>query len=234
MLYIKTDNPSHQNYINPMVKKEIFDMIDKIYFNDFQLAEQTPQGGFKDTSDYELNKHLELVTASGSADDASSGVMSAEDDTLSENSKKNPFSSAVVIPFNKLLLKNKVKKLQIEHEVIGRKVSDIILENSKAFSVELQRVSEFKFILEDSFQICTIARRSLFMSEYVYLMPALKLVKKQLKKQKLISLLKTVYEIKYFVSIDSIFEKNKQYQYFELYFLCYRTTQSIKLSTWFK
>ena len=227
MIYLN----NNQENLNPMLKKEIFDLIDKIYFNDFSVHTQTTSfDHFKDTSDYELHKQAELVSAT-SIDDASYGVLSAEDDSHSNDTGSQSKKSNGLIEFNKLSIKNRAKKLQIEQDVVCRKVSDIILENSKAFSVELQRVSEFKYILEDSYQICSIARRSFYMAEYSFLMPSLKLVKKQVKKQNLIKLLTTILEIKYFVSDElSKYKSHTQSYIFFRFLNLYRTIPSIKLS----
>jgi hypothetical protein len=60
----------------------------------------------------------------------------------------------------------------------------------------LQRVSDFKLLLEDSFQICSIARQSLFMNETFYTRPTLMLIKKQAGKSNLIRLYRSVEGIK--------------------------------------
>jgi syndetin len=75
-------------------------------------------------------------------------------------------------------------------------VSNIILQNSQAYSVELQRISDFKHLLEDSYQICSIARRSLLMNELVFTMPVLKLIKNQMKRTHLVRLSKSIRTIK--------------------------------------
>jgi hypothetical protein len=92
-----------------------------------------------------------------------------------------------------------VNRLQVQRDIVGRKVSDIILQNSQAYSVELKRVSDFKILLEDSHQICSIARRALSMSEFMFVLPSLKLVKKQVKKMHLVNLFNAISEIKSFV-----------------------------------
>ena len=226
-----TNNSTH-DYLNPMMKKEIFETIDKIYFHDFDASPAYET--FKCTSDYELHKQLELISAAqsmiddtGSSTTTTSGVVSAGEDDNS-NTSSDAIQKKNMISFNKILIKNRAKKLQIEQDVVCRKVSDIILENSKAFSVELQRVSEFKFILEDSYQICSIARRSLFMSEYSFLMPTLKLVKKQMKKSNLIKLLNTVNEIKYFNdSINQIIDLTQNKEWPSAINLCFKIEKEI-------
>jgi len=97
---------------------------------------------------------------------------------------------------NKLDLKLKIEKLKKHREHVNKRVSDLILQNSKAYSKELQRVSEFKLLLEDSYQMCSIARRSLLTNETMFLLPQLKLVRKQMKKQHLISLFKSILAIR--------------------------------------
>ena len=90
----------------------------------------------------------------------------------------------------------KIKQLQTQSSEVGRRVSDIILQNSQAYSQELQRVSDFKLLLEDSYQICSIARRSLFMNESIFIGPTLRLINKQMKKSHLIHMFKSVQGIK--------------------------------------
>jgi hypothetical protein len=175
-----------------MIKREIFDQIDKIYFNDFAFEVEN-EANIKNTSEYELNRQLNFLIEIKNENEI---VEQEENENLGDLKQTHKIEKQ----FSKLEIKNRTKKLQVEHEIVCRKVSDIILENSKSFSQELQRVSEFKFILEDSYQICSIARRSLFMSEHSFFLPSLKLVKKQIKKQNLIKLLNTILEIKKFVS----------------------------------
>lgn len=88
--------------------------------------------------------------------------------------------------------------MQIQRDIVGRKVSDIILQNSQAYSIELKRVSDFKLLLEDSHQICCISRRSLNMSEHLFIFPTVKLIKKQIKKLHLVNLFSAIKEIKAF------------------------------------
>ena len=96
----------------------------------------------------------------------------------------------------KMNVKNLIKKLLIQHEIVGRKLSDIILQNSQSYSKELKRVSDFKQILEDSFQICHISRRSLELCLESSIYSQLKLLTKQKKKLKLKNVLDTVREIR--------------------------------------
>lgn len=96
----------------------------------------------------------------------------------------------------KIHVKNVIKRLRVQHEIVGRKLSDIILQNSQSYSKELKRVSDFKQILEDSFQICRISRRSLELCLDSYIYSQLKLIAKQKKKIKLKKLLKIVRELK--------------------------------------
>lgn len=155
------------------MQREIFELIDKIYFRDFSAEKSGEQdenieseSTTNDVSEFELNK-LSCMSQNGLQD--------------------------------KELIKSAIKNLHIKLDVVGRKCSDIILQNSRAYSVELKRVSDFKGLLEDSFQICAIARHALSMSEYMFVLPSLKLVKKQVKKSHLIKLYSAVSEIKSFV-----------------------------------
>ena len=116
-----------------------------------------------------------------------------------ETSTTDTNSEGVEMRLNKEEIEKRVKHLRVQLDVVGRKCSDIILQNSQAYSVELKRVSDFKGLLEDSYQICAIARRALAMSEFMFVVPSLKLVKKQLKKSHLVQLYTAVTEIKSFV-----------------------------------
>ena len=142
-------------------------------------------------------------------------------------------SEKVETRLNKEEIEKRVKHLRVQLDVVGRKCSDIILQNSQAYSVELKRVSDFKGLLEDSYQICAIARRALAMSEFMFVVPSLKLVKKQLKKSHLVQLYTAVTEIKSFVINNTIFNlpyitsflgdgfrkvKNQQFFCFDIYF----------------
>lgn len=101
------------------------------------------------------------------------------------------------LTFDKTEIIAKIKQLRAQSNIVGCRVSDIILLNSAAYSQELQRVSDFKLLLEDSYQICSIARRSLFMNESIFIMPTLQLIKKQERKSKLIHLLNSIKGIKH-------------------------------------
>jgi hypothetical protein len=98
-------------------------------------------------------------------------------------------------------LKAVINKLHLQRDVIGRKVSDIILKNSQAYSQELQRISDLKLLLEDCHQLCSISRRSVLMSKLIFILPALNLVRKQVKKLYMVKLLKSIRAIKSFVII---------------------------------
>lgn len=202
-MFSLTGGAGAQDALNPSLKREILDLIEAIYFHDFKNDGET-FNNYKDTSDYELNKQLEI-----------------ESSVVEE--KQPGDEKNCTMPFSKQAIKTRAKKLHIERDVVGRKVSDIILENSRAFSVELQRISEFKFLLDDTYEVCTQARRSLHMSEYSFLLPSLKLVKRHVKKQNLVKMLNMMVEIKRFVSLNL--------PYIRLFFLFlyfYRTIPLLK------
>lgn len=175
------------------MQREIFELIDKIYFRDFSAEKSDEKVEVdenestipNDVSEFELNK-LSCISQNGLQD--------------------------------KELIKSAIKNLHIKLDVVGRKCSDIILQNSRAYSVELKRVSDFKGLLEDSFQICAIARHALSMSEYMFVLPSLKLVKKQVKKSHLVKLYSAVSEIKSFVC-DLFFFSRKILSLFKLVYL---------------
>ncbi|CAF0856483.1 unnamed protein product [Brachionus calyciflorus] len=146
---------------NPFIQKELYDLLEKIYFLNFLNSEETNEE-FKDTVDFEL--------------------------------KRLDFNNTDL----KVQVKNLIKKLSVQHEIVGRKLSDIILQNRQAYSIELKRVSDFKHLLEDSHNMCCISRRSLEMSKNLYIHPRLKLIKKQIRKQQLIKLLIVLKEIRPF------------------------------------
>jgi hypothetical protein len=101
--------------------------------------------------------------------------------------------------FNKNQVRSTIIQLATQRDIIGRKVSDAILKNSQSYSQELQRITELKILLEDSFQLSTISRRSLLMTKIIFVLPALKLIKKQNRKRNLLSFLKSIQAFKNFV-----------------------------------
>lgn len=128
----------------------------------------------------------------------------------------------------------RIKELQTKCTLVSRRISDNILANSQAYSQELQRVSDFKLLLEDSYQICSIARRSLHMNETIFTKPTLQLIKKQVRKTHLINLFKSIQEVKilkrtnvkikelidkeeYSVAISHCFECEKSLKIYEHY-----------------
>lgn len=107
--------------------------------------------------------------------------------------------------FNKNQVRSTIIQLATQREIIGRKVSDAILKNSQSYSQELQRITELKILLEDSYQLSTISRRSLLMTKIIFVLPSLKLIKKQNRKRNLLSFLKAIQAFKNFVRFCSIF-----------------------------
>ncbi|RNA36788.1 syndetin isoform X1, partial [Brachionus plicatilis] len=166
----ETSDTKNPEYIsNPFVQKELYDLIEKVYFTNFtnQTVDQEKTSEYNDTADFEL-KNLDYES-----------------------------------PDVKINVKNVIKKLQIQHEIVGRKLSDIILQNSQSYSKELKRVSDFKQVLEDSYQICRISRRSLSMCLNSYIYSQLRLLTRQSKKIQLIKLLETIEDIKGLTNITN-------------------------------
>lgn len=175
------------------MQREIFDLIDKVYFKDYTIETNDENSNSGDGGGENVGE--DETTAS---DDKPRDKRRIIDDVSGfELNKLNKTENGLL---DKELIKTTIKNLHIQLDVVGRKCSDIILQNSRAYSVELKRVSDFKGLLEDSYQICAIARHALSMSEYMFVLPSLKLVKKQIKKSHLIKLYNTVNEIKSFVS----------------------------------
>ena len=102
--------------------------------------------------------------------------------------------------FNKLEIKKTIKKLELQSDVLNKKVSDIILQKSHEYSAELQRVTDFKVLLEQSYQVCSMARSSLFAVEHIALFRTIDLIKKQMKKTNMIFMFRTINSIKMLVS----------------------------------
>lgn len=109
--------------------------------------------------------------------------------------------------FNKNQVRTTIIQLATQRDIIGRKVSDAILKNSHSYSQELQRITELKILLEDSYQLSTISRRSLLMTKIIFVLPSLKLIKKQNRKRNLLSFLKAIQAFKNFVRIYFVFVK---------------------------
>jgi len=112
--------------------------------------------------------------------------------TNTENVFKDIVEYELKSTTNKADLQAKLEKLKSYRDLVNKRVSDLILQNSRAYSQELQRVSDFKLLLEDSHQMCSIARRSLFMNETMFMLPTLKLIRKQMKKTHLINLFRSI------------------------------------------
>lgn len=114
---------------------------------------------------------------------------------------------------NKHDLNVKLDKLTVHRDAVNKRVSDLILQNSRAYSLELQRVSDFKLLLEESHQMCAIARRSLHANEHMHTRPSLKLIRKQMKKTHLINLYKSMHAIRELhntsVRIDELIRKKE-------------------------
>ena len=147
-------------------------MIDRIYFFDFTVA-QDEVTGEPDAAKQRLLAQLDLK------------------DTFEYEMQKLDADS-----FTKIEIKKAIKRLQIQAEIVGRRVSDIILANSQAYSLELQRVADFKLLLEDSAQICSISRHSLSMAQSTFIVSALKLIKNQIKRTNLCAVSKATEAIK--------------------------------------
>lgn len=173
--FIQISNDNNQDNINnPGLQKEIFDFIDKIYFFDFK--------------NWPENEKIERETFLNKLN---------FNNTFEYEMKKYELK---LEDFNVMEIKKNLKRLQIQYEVVCRKVSDIILKNSQAYSIELQRVSDFKALLEDSAQICSISRRFLSMTESVFIISALKLIKNNIKRTNLVNMLKSIQAIKELVN----------------------------------
>ncbi len=154
-------------------RSDIYDQVERIYFIDFIQATKTE----------EPEKYSETTASTSTEIVKQTDIVDYEIKQLN-NSCSRP------------QIKSRIKQLQLQYEIITRRISDNILQNSQAYSNELQRVSDFKLLLEDSYQICSIARRSLFMNETVFTKPTLQLIKKQVQKTRLISLYKSIQGIK--------------------------------------
>ena len=139
------------------------------------------------------------------------------------------------LTFDKTEIIAKIKQLRAQSNLVGCRVSDIILLNSAAYSQELQRVSDFKLLLEDSNQICSIARRSLFMNESIFTMPTLQLIKKQERKSNLIHLLNSIKGIKHLKKTNlKIKELIENEEYPEAIENCFECEQSLVIFEHFK
>ncbi len=153
-------------------RSDIYDQVERIFFIEFFQAKklkEAPENSIKsDTISIEIIENTDIID----------------------------YEIKQLSNLSKTLIKSRIKQLQLQYEIITRRISDNILQNSQAYSNELQRVSDFKLLLEDSYQICSIARRSLFMNQTIFTIPTLQLIKKQIRKTRLISLYKSIQDIK--------------------------------------
>ena len=104
-----------------------------------------------------------------------------------------------LVKFDVAAVSATLARLEQQRDAIGRRVSEIILKNSQAYSQELQRISDLKLLVQDCHQLCGMSRRSILMSNLVSIKPALSLVRKQAKKLCLVKLLKIIQAVKHFV-----------------------------------
>ncbi len=104
---------------------------------------------------------------------------------------------------NKLEIKRCIKKLELQVDVVNHKMSDVILSKSQTYAAELQRVNDFKCLLEHSYQTCVDARSSLFMIEDLFLLKAMSLIRKQVRKANLVRIYKSAIMLKALVSRKS-------------------------------
>lgn len=176
-----SDNRSEIATFKSFSSGDIYDQIDRVYFHNFNSNHESP---------------TKFDTASFSSGSTSSFNDSelAECSSIVEYELKRLHSNAKSDYKNDIKLK--IKQLQTQANLVSCRISDNILQNSQAYSQELQRVSDFKLLLEDSFQICSIARQSLFMNETFYTRPTLMLIKKQACKSNLIKMYKSVEGLK--------------------------------------
>lgn len=173
-----SDNRSEIATFKSFASGDIYDQIDRVYFHNFnESPSKLDTASFSSGSTSSFND-------SDLAD--CSSIIEYELRRLQTSPNSNYKND----------IKLKIKQLQTQANLVSCRISDNILQNSQAYSHELQRVSDFKLLLEDSFQICSIARQSLFMNETFYTRPTLMLIKKQACKSNLIKMYKSVEGIK--------------------------------------
>lgn len=112
------------------------------------------------------------------------------------------------------VINNDNLKLQIQLQIVSRKLSDLILKNSDKCLQQLQNVTELKLLLENSNEYCSLARFSLKKSQKRITLNSFDLLQSEIKKRHLVQLLKTLYEIKKFVSPVSFDQITIHYKVF--------------------
>jgi hypothetical protein len=180
----ETRSEAFKPIITHLDNSDIFDLLERVYFIDFFNSNNDENSENLENKKRETNSQNEEATATH---------INLYKDVVEFELRKLQVSNE---PLDKNELKQKIKQLKSQLNVVGRRVSDIILQNSHAYSQELQRVSNFKLLLEDSYQICSIARRSLHMNELLFIAPTLKLIKKQANKLHRINLLNAIQGIR--------------------------------------
>jgi hypothetical protein len=83
-------------------------------------------------------------------------------------------------------------------------MSDLILKNSDKCVEQLHVVTQLKSLLENSNECCSLARFALKKSQKRITFNAFDLLQSEIKKKHLVGLLKTLYEIRNFVSCPKI------------------------------
>jgi hypothetical protein len=231
---------SNQDYFNPAMQQEIFNLIEKVYFIDFS-AKTDPQSPPQQVvvspleSDLLLLKLNQKIQSSLVADNLD--VADFELKKLT-NHLLPPTTTTTTFPQEKEkahLLKNTILKLEIQRDIVNRQVSDAILKNSPAFTAELTRITDLKLLLEDSHQLSCISRRSLLMSRILFVVPALKLIKKQNRKLNLLKLIDSEEAFKSFrLNTKRIVELIEQKEYPQAIDLCEQADKQMDKYAHFK
>ena len=100
-------------------------------------------------------------------------------------------------------IKNLNFKLQLQLQIVSRKVSDLILANSPKCNKQLNNVTELQELLEQSQNYCLNARYSLSNTLNKFTIQTLRLTKNEFKKKQLGNLYKAMHKIKSLVSIEN-------------------------------
>ncbi|CAF0810355.1 unnamed protein product [Adineta ricciae] len=119
---------------------------------------------------------------------------------------------------------NRRDRLKAQLLAVSKRVSKLVLENSSAYTTELQRVTVLTSALQDSIETCYHARRNLRRAQYQITTRNLTLIRNEMRKQQWIHVLHNIEKLKKLHSIDQRLKEMVKHENFvgaiQLYSQC--------------
>ncbi|UJR36882.1 hypothetical protein I4U23_029595 [Adineta vaga] len=127
---------------------------------------------------------------------------------------------------------NRRDRLKVQLIAVSKRVSKLILENSSAYTSELQRVTVLTSALQDSIETCYNARSNLRHAQYQITTRNLTLIRNEMRKQQWIHVLQNIEKLKKLHSIDQRLKEMVKHEDFvgaiQLYSQCGNTVHQYK------